>query len=285
MYGGVLKKLTLFILIFLAVAALASAQSRVEIIQLKHRLASELIPILQPLLGDQGSLTGMGYKLIVKTTPQNMRTVKQVLSKLDTAPRSLRIIVKQGLRSYFYAREAEISGQVRLSDKGVIGVNPGGSGGPGLSGTLAGKDGHVSGRLHEDRFSEDTMRTQQVVTLEGRPASIQIGQRIPFETFSPNEGKTVEFKDVVTGFSVLPRVNGNNVVLDIHPQVSSMGAGIINFQEVHTTVSGKLGEWIEVGALAEDSSTYGSRILANTQVRSNDKRSVFMKVVEEKPLE
>ncbi|MCH8207927.1 MAG: hypothetical protein IIA62_02545, partial [Nitrospinae bacterium] len=130
-----MKKLTLFILIFLAVAALASAQSRVEIIQLKHRLASELIPILQPLLGYQETLTGMGYKLIVKTNPENMRTVKGLIGQLDTALRSLRIIVKQGLRSYFYAREAEISGQVRLSDKGVIGVNPGGPGGPGLSGT------------------------------------------------------------------------------------------------------------------------------------------------------
>ena len=36
-----------------------------EVIQLHNQTAEELIPIIRPLLGDEGAITGSGYKLIM----------------------------------------------------------------------------------------------------------------------------------------------------------------------------------------------------------------------------
>jgi type II secretory pathway component GspD/PulD (secretin) len=277
-----MKKLTGFVLLFIFLASYASAQTRVEVIKLKHRTAEELIPLLQPILGDGGTITGTGYTLILKASSRDMNSAKQVLAQLDSALRNLRIIVKQGTRTQLNASTASLSARVPIGNKGSIGVNPGASGGPGLNAGFS-KDGYrVRGHANEERISNDNMFTQQVVTMEGRPATIHIGQRIPFQTFTPNQGTSVQFQDVRKGFSVLPRVNGNNVRLDIHPENSAIGAGGINFQEVHTTVQGQLGEWIEIGAMAEDHTSGSSGILSGSQVRSNDRRTVFIQVLEEK---
>lgn len=277
-----MKKLTVFILLFIFPASYAAAQSRVEVIQLKHRTAEEMLPILRPILGEGGTITGNNYTLIIKAKPRGMRSAKQVLAKLDKALRNLRIIVKQGTRSQLNARSAGLSARIPLSNKGTVRLNPGGAagGGQGLSGRFS-RDGHsVSGRLHGESRSEDVMRTQQVVTVEGRPARIHIGQRIPFQTFTQNEGASVEFHDVAIGFSVLARVNGNNVFLEIDSENSETGPGGINFQEVHTTVTGRLGQWIEIGALAETQASDGRGVLAGDRIRASDRRTVFIKVVE-----
>ena len=276
-----MKKLSVFILILIFSASHATAQSRVEVIKLKHRTAEELIPLIQPILGDGGTISGSGYTLILKAKPGNMRSAKQVLAKLDTALRNIRIIVKQGTRTQLNAYNASLSARVPIGNKGSIAINPGSPAGPGLNARFS-KDGHMfRGNINEENYSDDVMLTQQVVTLEGRPAMIHIGQRIPFQTFTRHEGASVQFQDVRTGFFVLPRVNGANVILDIHPEVSSAGPGGINFQEVHTTVSGHLGEWIEVGALAEDSVSEGRGVLSSGQLRTSDRRTVFIKALEE----
>ncbi|MGV7220299.1 MAG: secretin N-terminal domain-containing protein [Nitrospinales bacterium] len=277
-----MKKLLGFTLIFIFLASYASAQTRVEVIKLKHRTAEELIPLLQPILGEGGTITGSGYTLILKAAAREMNSAKQVLAQLDTSLRNLRIIVKQGTRSQLNASSANLSARVPLGNNGTLRVNPGAPSGPGLNAGYY-KDGYrVRGNVNEERFSTDNMQTQQVVTLEGRPAMIHIGQRIPFQTFTPNQGTSVQFQDVRKGFSVLPRVNGNNVTIDIHPENSEVGPGGINFQEVHTMVNGRLGEWIEIGSLAEDHASGGRGILSGSQVRSNDRRTVFIQVLEEK---
>lgn len=277
-----MKKLTIFILPLIFWVGHAAAQSRVEIIQLKHRTAEELLPILRPILGEDGTITGSAYTLIIKAKPRGMRSAKRVLARLDTALRNLRIIVKQGTRTQLNALNASLSARIPLSNKGTVSLNPGGAGGggQGLSGRFSRDGRRVSGRLREESRADDVMRTQQVLTEEGRPAMIHIGQRIPFQTFTLNEGASVEFHDVAVGFSVLPRVNGNNVFLEIDSENSEAGPGGINFQEVHTTVSGRLGQWIEIGALAETQASDGRGVLAGDRVRASDRRAVFIKVVE-----
>jgi len=277
-----MKKRIAFTLLFIFLASYASAQTQVEVIKLKHRTVEELIPLLQPILGDGGTITGSGYTLILKAASREMKFAKQVLAQLDSALRNLRIIVKQGTRSQLNASNASLSARVPLGNKGTIGINRGAPGGKGLNARFS-KDGYrVRGHVNEERFSNDEMITQQVVTMEGRPAMIHIGQSIPFQTFTPNQGTSVQFQDVRKGFSVLPRVNGNNVTLDIHPENSEVSPGGINFQEVHTTVSGKLGQWMEIGSLSEDQTSGGRGVLSGRQVRSSDRRTVFIQVLEEK---
>ncbi|MGD9385256.1 MAG: hypothetical protein PVF28_01805, partial [Thioalkalispiraceae bacterium] len=44
----------------------------IESIQLRHRPVEEIIPLIKPMLAADASITGTGYKLIIKSTPENL---------------------------------------------------------------------------------------------------------------------------------------------------------------------------------------------------------------------
>ena len=81
------------LLLLLTVGARAE-QTTLEMLALQHRPAAELIPIIHPLVGNQGAVTGTGYQLIVRATPANLAQIRKALRVLDTAPRNLLITVR-----------------------------------------------------------------------------------------------------------------------------------------------------------------------------------------------
>ena len=99
----------------LGASALAFAQDSVEVIVLKYRTAEQLIPIVQPLVGRDGAVTGMQNKLIVRTTPSRMKDVKQVIAGLDTQPRKLMITVRQNVAREALGQEASVYGTAYAS--------------------------------------------------------------------------------------------------------------------------------------------------------------------------
>ena len=54
----------------------------------------------------------------------------------------------------------------------------------------------------------------------------------------------------------------------------------MNVQEASTTLSGRLGEWIELGGIGQQSDNSGSGTVYSTRDVSSDKRSIFVKVDE-----
>jgi hypothetical protein len=73
----------------------AGAQE-LQVIELRHRLAEQVIPALQPLLEPGGVITGMDGMLFVRTSPANLEQIRQAVAALDRQPRQLRITVGQG---------------------------------------------------------------------------------------------------------------------------------------------------------------------------------------------
>ena len=71
----------------------------VEVVPLKYRTAEELIPILQPMLARDASISGLRGQLVVRTTRENLRELRRVLDSLDVAPRRLLITVAQDTAS------------------------------------------------------------------------------------------------------------------------------------------------------------------------------------------
>ena len=87
----------------------------------------------------------------------------------------------------------------------------------------------------------------------------------------------------MTGFYVAPRVVGENVTLAIEARRDVPGeeaAGSVALQRVNSIVSGRLGEWIEVGGLAEQGGSQQSGIANRTSQSSADRRRVMIKVEE-----
>ena len=81
--------------LLLAAAVAGAADMRIEVVPLKHRLAQDVIPILEPLVDKGGTVTGMNDQVIIKSTPSNLRQLRKVLNTLDRAPRRLRISVRR----------------------------------------------------------------------------------------------------------------------------------------------------------------------------------------------
>jgi hypothetical protein len=95
--------------------------------------------------------------------------------------------------------------------------------------------------------------------------------------------ETTQFREAADGVYVLPRVSGDRVTLDISAQretLSRQPHGGVNVQGVVTTVSGRLGEWIEIGGASRDASAQQSVLLGRSASTARDSRRVLIKVEE-----
>ncbi|MZH41582.1 MAG: hypothetical protein F3740_07225 [Nitrospinae bacterium] len=274
------------VILFLLLVSEVIAQTQLEVIPLRNRIVDEMIPIIRPMLKGNESVTGMNQQLIVRASPRKIKEIKGLLEQIDGRLRNLRITVKQGLRSQLSRQERDVSGEVPVGDSGRIIINPEAKGGV----ILENKSGKaaVRGRISDRESFLDEMNTQVVTTLEGNPATIYIGQQIPFNvTERFRSGNTVtnfnssQFKDVRTGFKVLPHIRDDQVILEISPQQSRVTNGRIETTGLNTVVKGKVGEWIELGGLNQGQDSQGLQIAGRNMSRKVDKRTVFIKVEEQ----
>lgn len=282
------------VLLVLLAGAFAHAQQTVlEVVPLRYRTAAEVIPVLQPVLAREGSLSGFQGQLVVRTTPANLEEIKRVLAGLDTAPRQLVITVRQDAEAGRSAGAAEVSGSVG-GDHGRVTV-PGGRE-PRGGGSVVLRDGDDSVRLNvrEGSGSQVDRNMQSVRVLEGREAFVRIGQSVPVRERQVQRSvvggrvveqtvETTQFRDATDGIYVLPRVAGDRVTLDISAQRESLSGrahGGTNVQSLVTTVSGRLGEWIEIGGVNRDASAQQSMLLGRTATTARDSRRVLIKVEE-----
>jgi hypothetical protein len=142
----------------------------------------------------------------------------------------------------------------------------------------------VSGSVGQDRIGTEWQDVHRVRVLEGTPAHIQTG----VELFQPDAvqsygGTTVIYgtqRNIGTGFYVLPRLNGNQVYLEISPYREVLtGSGLTtNVQRASTVVTGKLGDWIFVGGAAQSGATTQSGILSRSISRADNQFGIYLKV-------
>lgn len=281
-------------LIFVALASIAAhAQNTVlEVIPLRYRMAQEVIPIIQPMLAREGSVSGFQGQLVVRTTPANLDEIKRILASIDTMPRQLLITVRQDAEVGRSSSTAEVSGSVG-GDHGRVTV-PGSRGPRGGSVVLREGDDSVRLQVLEGSGSQSDRNTQSVRVMEGREAFVRVGQSMPVRERQVQRsvvgGRVVEqvvestqYRDAATGFYVLPRASGDRVTLDISPQretLSKQAHGGVNVQSMVTTVSGRLGEWMEIGEIGVDASGQQSVLLGRTTAGTRSSRRVMVKVEE-----
>lgn len=246
----------------------AGAQ-QLEVIELKSKSADDVLPVLLPLLEPGGTLTGTNNQLFLRASPRNRADIKQALAVLDRPTRRLIIRISQNLESGSSARGAEASGQVVLGSS---------------------RRSNAQAQVWDTKSVRGESAGQMVQTVEGGQAFIQIGRSLPIPmrqvVIGPGGAvinETVVYQDVGRGFYVAPRLNGERVTLDISQQADSLGShgrGTINTQRLSTTVSGRLGEWIELGGGGRQTSDNQSGTLNLSTSDARDNRSIWLKVEE-----
>jgi type II secretory pathway component GspD/PulD (secretin) len=279
-------RLVKYLLLTLALSAAAWAQQTVlEVIQLKYRRVDEVIPILRPLMPPQGSLSGLNSQLIVRTTPQNLQEIKQILATLDAAPRRLMISVRQDADLERRREGGQVSGSAQVGENVTVTV----PGRPTPPGATARAD-DVRAKVYSSESQKTDRVSQQVQVLDGNRAYIRVGQSVPVRTrqyVDTPAGRrlteTTEYRDVDSGFYVVPRVSGATVTIEIFTAADSLqspATGATNIQRVHTVVSGRLGEWIEIAGIGQEATRRDAEILARSSDARREDRRVLLRVDE-----
>lgn len=267
------------------------ACAELEIIALKHRSAEEILPVIRPLLDKGDTASGMDYQLILRTSPHNLGQIRKLLESIDVAPRRLKITVMQDVDSETVARLTEVSGNVGLGRDARV-VVPGSNDGSGLSVEAGRGQDSLKARVISTRSLEDRHNTQQLQVLEGNQALVHSGQSVPVtqhQVIRDQRGTRVvdstQYRDVRSGFYVLPRISGDRVTLEISARDDALVQGngnqpTLRVQQTSSTVSGRLGEWLEVGWTGRQQDSGGSTISTRGASAAREQRSVLIRVEE-----
>ena len=280
-------RLTVTALLVALIAVLAPAGVSAEemrVIQLKHRPAGEIIPLIRPLLGPEDALSGTDYRLIVRTSDRNLKDIERLLAQLDVAQRQLRITVEQRVADDRDTTSHSVEGEVKIGDKARIKLPENSSDNRGL---VVQKD-NLRFRTGQRTTTGRNEATQTVMTLDGQRASIRIGQSVPHVKQILALGRRqiliaqgIELQDVTTGFDVLPRVHGDRVRMEITPRLSTLrdpATGLADFQELSTTVEVRLGEWIDLGTILGHRNEIDRAILESAATESGERRTIRLKI-------
>jgi len=271
----------------LALAALCASAfaDETRVIQLRHRSAAEMIPVVQPLLGPADALSGTDYRLIVRTSDKNFREIEKLLTQLDTTRRQLRISVRQTAAERRTESGVGVSGEVRNDN---VRIQVPRQGPPDDRGLVIRRDG-VQLETRQTRTTSNSSVSSFVSTLEGSPAFIRVGQSITHVhqvlTLTGKQqlvlAQGISLHDVVTGFDVTPHMQGENVQLRITPRLSKLSnptISLVSFQELSTTVVVKPGEWVDIGGLSGNGREVRRAILDSSSTQTGEQRTVLVKV-------
>lgn len=227
----------------LGASALAlQAQQALEIIPLRHRTVEQVLPALQPLLEPGAALSGSRGQLFLRASPANAAEIKRALETIDRPSRRLQISVR-----FDEAQER---------DRRDIGA----------SGTVGRRGSRVDITAEDRRTSAAERVDQRLQVLEGSRAWIQAGESRPI----PVPGGGVVLQDRVSGFEVIPRFAGGQVELELLSQRPTAQAA--------TTITARLGEWVEVGAVAQSTARDDRGIASSASRRGSETRRVWLKV-------
>ncbi len=256
------------VLLLLFATSLAWSQG-LEIITLRYRQAEALLPQVLPFVEPGGAVTGMNDKLFVRASARNLAEIRQLVAVLDAPQRRLMISLRQEGGDSASDRGGGVGGRVEV-----------GAGGTAISGR---------GHLYQSDSRSRRDISQQVQTIDGGRAAILVGQSyfLPMRqlVIGPNGAilsETLVQRDLGTGFVAVPRLSGERVTIEISPRDDTPGAlpGSVNSQRLVTTLSGRLGEWLELGGSLGDQSGNSTGIASYGTQSASHRRRLLLKVEE-----
>ncbi|WP_263141970.1 secretin N-terminal domain-containing protein [Pseudomonas sp. RIT-PI-AD] len=250
----------------------ASLRAETEIIPLNYRTAEEILPTAQAIMGNAGRISAYGNQLIVNASPGKIQELRTLLEQLDKQPKQLLISVE--------------TAEDRAQDDSGYSVN--GSASVGGVEVQAGR-GEVQGRDQVRIIRRNTAgrsgNSQRIQASEGYPALIQVGQNVPL-TSSGRDAygrvyQNTEYHAVTRGFYVTASVTGDIVHVAIssnNDRLSQTHPGVIDVQSADTQLSGRLGEWMTLGGVAEDIDSDRNGVLQHRSTQGRSDTSVRLKV-------
>lgn len=251
----------------------AQAETELKIITLQHRFADDLLPTISPMVGLDGTATGIRNQLILRASPERMREIIVIVDQLDTARVNRKITINRSTNQDIQNSRIEANGNIQVG-RVTIGNTK--------------QTRQNTGNINIEQTTRTTQQSssQFLNVVDGERAFIRVGQMIPFT----QEWRTItrrytqiervtDWQEVSTGFAVRPRTIGNQVELEVTPRIARLNAqGYIDFDELSTTLRVQLGEWVDIGSTMQSHDDVSRKILGISSSYSNENNGLIIKV-------
>lgn len=268
-------KFCLVIFLLCCIVSPAQARPELKIIELQHRFALDLLPVLQPLAGDHGSVRAFGNQVIINAESADLANIEATIRSLDTPMRNWHITVDHDTQGRQQDRRIGVSGNA--GNKNVKIKIP-----DAQSHTPHG----VSIQADEKTRAWSQSKEMTLTVLDGAQAYITSGKLIPYTGYwvtltqrYAHIAQTTDWQEVSTGFMVRPRQIGERVDIEIIPRLSQAGGNnSIDFTELSTHIQTRPGEWVDLGGLMSNRDEVSRAILSDGTSRDSGSSSFRIKV-------
>ncbi len=252
--------------LFLLIASSVQADTSIHTLQLKHRLASEVLPQIEAFLPPTATVRAFEGTIILKSDRATLANVELLLEKLDTPLQNVLITVMRTNSELSQQRGGSTHIGVEAGDnvRASVGINRWST------------HGHL-----------DDNQQYRARGLAGQPVSINLGEMVPQQqqlVFLTHQGIAVEqqtrYISTANGFQALPYLLADQQVrVEIHPFFSKLSRvdHDIRSSEVISSVSGQIGEWLEIGRI-EDSATLDNDGVTTYRSHEQQSQILYLKI-------
>lgn len=226
-------------------AGTVPAQDSIATFDLHNRPASEVVPLIRPLLREGEAVTGDGFTVILRAGPETREQVRGILAQLDRRARALRISVLRTREQLSSAERLEAAVRIETGDRAALSV-----------GRPETDTNGVEIRAGS-RYSTGEGRSVHSLTVSaGQTAYIDSGSAVPYPSATVTSGGAVvggvEYRQLRDGFAVKPQLMDDHIVLEISPvRERQGGGGQISRESASTRLTGRIGEWLLIGGNSE----------------------------------
>lgn len=238
---------------------LAPAEERIRTFQLEHRSGEEIKALLAPMAGEGVALTATGFKLIARGPSAELDRLAALVRELDTAAPDIVIETRRS------------SGRSQQG-RGV--------------GTTGDADAKDRVKVYSSRDARATSRIQRARGQAGRPVFISRALELPVRDRSVLIGdeqtgirERTHYRPYQRGFYATAHVSGQRVRVEISTADDTPGeSGSAERRRVVTTVTGKLGEWLLIGATETERRQRGRGLTYSTRDAADEHEQLWLRV-------
>ncbi len=207
---------------WLLLATSAIAADHVTEVVSTQRPAEELLPVLEPLGGDDVSLQAWRGQLVISGPAARVQEILAVLKTLDAPLQNLRISVRRA------------GGGGQRGGAVSIGVHP--------------DDTRV--RVQQEQVEARGTGEQQLTVLEGTAAWLSVDREVPVLVVAPDGTVSGDYQPLGNGVTLRAARAGERIRLDIVQRVAAMDDGSISAQSVSSVLLLDPGTWTPLARVA-----------------------------------
>ncbi len=251
----------------------APAETALQVITLQHRFADDLLHTIIPMVGIDGTATGMRNQLILRVAPDRMRDIEMVILQLDVARVNRRITINTSSNSQKQFNRTEANGKIKIGNVTISNDKQ----------TTANTANVEFERQHS---SQNNSSNQLLNVLDGERAFIRVGKIVSFTQEWVTMARRyiqldliTDWREVSTGFAVRPRTIGNQVELEVTPRIASLNSqGYIDFEELSLVLHVSLGEWVDIGGSMQNHDDVSRRIFGRQSSSLSQSSNLMIRV-------